>query len=167
MDRPPSPPAAALPAPDPVFLKVALPFVIGWEGMETRAYLDTIARPPVWTVCVGETKGVKPGDTYTEAQCRAMLQPRLLEFRRAFHAATRQEVLDALPVGRDVAFTSLGYNIGQSALRGSTALRRLNADDPLGACEALTWWDKAGGRVVFGLTRRRASEHALCIEGAA
>jgi len=47
----------------------------------------------------------------------------------------------------------------------STALRRLNAGDISGACEALTWFDRAGGRVIRGLQNRRADEYRLCMEG--
>lgn len=157
------PETSKLPVSDPVFVQTAVPFIGKWEGLRTTAYLDRIARPPVWTVCYGETRGVQPGDTYTEAECADMLAPRVLEFRHAFHDRTVQVVLEVLPVGRDVAFTSLGYNIGQGALAKSTALRRLNAGDVAGACEALTWWNKAGGKVVRGLVRRRADERALCL----
>ncbi len=43
--------------------------------------------------------------------------------------------------------------------------RRLNAGDIRGACDALLAWNKAGGRVVQGLTNRRQDERRLCLEG--
>ena len=43
--------------------------------------------------------------------------------------------------------------------------RKAKAGDLRGACEALMLWNKAGGKVVRGLTRRRTAERDLCLEG--
>ena len=40
----------------------AIALVAGWEGLRTKAYLDAVKVP---TVCFGETRGVKLGDSYT------------------------------------------------------------------------------------------------------
>jgi GH24 family phage-related lysozyme (muramidase) len=56
-------------------------------------------------------------------------------------------------------------NVGIAGAGKSTATRRLNAGDIAGGCQALTWWNKAGGRVVRGLVNRRAEEFALCMDG--
>ena len=56
------------------------------------------------------------------------------------------------------ALVSLAYNIGSSALKGSTLLRKLNSGDYIGASHEFKKWNKAGGKVLKGLTRRRASE---------
>ena len=47
----------------------------------------------------------------------------------------------------------------------STATRRLNAGNIIGGCTALTWWNKAGQRVVRGLALRRGEERDLCMMG--
>ncbi|MEO1637783.1 MAG: lysozyme [Pseudomonadota bacterium] len=147
------------------FLKVAVPFVAKWEGLRTTAYKDIVG---VWTVCYGETKGVKSGDSYTKAQCDAMLAKEILSYRNGLHGYFSPETKrQRLPVRRDVAFASFAYNVGISGAGKSTAVRRLNAANIVGACEALTWWNKAGGRVVRGLVRRRTDEHALCMAGVA
>lgn len=150
------------------FLAVCVPLVAQWEGKENRAYLDRIAHPPVWTVCHGETNGVKPGDYYTDEECAEMLGKRLLEYRQGLHAYFSPRTLrHHLTAHRDAAFVSLAYNAGIHAAGRSTATRRLNAGDLAGACKALTWWTRAGGRVVRGLVRRRAAEYELCMRGIA
>lgn len=148
------------------FMEVAFPLISRWEGRELTAYLDRIASPPVWTVCYGETKGVKQGDTYTEAQCSAMLEKRISEFRWGMRRNyTEATVRLRLPATREAAYTSLGYNVGLGAAGKSTAVKRLNAGDVRGGCEAIGWWNKAGGRVVRGLVNRRADETRLCLMG--
>ncbi len=150
-------------SPDP-FLEIAVPFIGRWEGLRLAAYQDIVG---VWTVCYGETKGVKPGDQYTKAECDAMLAREIQAYRVGWHAYVGADVLAELPVKRDVAFTSLAYNVGVSGAGKSTATRRLNAGNIAGACEALGWWNKAGGRVVRGLVNRRAEETTLCLDGVA
>ncbi len=148
---------------DEEFLAVAVPYVGKWEGLRLVAYLDIVGVP---TVCYGETKGVKLGDTYTQAQCDAMFSRELIDYRdRLRPSFTANTVAYRLPVHRDVAFTSLAYNVGVSAFGSSTAVKRLNAGDIAGSCEALTWWNRAGGRIVRGLFVRRADDHGLCMIG--
>jgi len=142
----------------------AIPLVARWEGLSVTAYLDTIAEPDVWTICYGETANVRPGEVRTVAECEAGLR-RLL--RDPYWTHYRAGVtITALSPQTDAAFTSLVWNIGQTGLRRSTALRRLNTGDVAAACEALTWWNRAGGRVILGLQNRRADEYRLCMEGA-
>jgi len=131
-----------------------------WEGLRLTAYRDIVGVP---TVCYGETRGVRLGDRHTRADCDAML---LVSLRR--HEAGMRACLerpDRIPEKSYIAFVSLTYNIGVGAFCRSTAARRLNAGDLRGACDAATWFNKAGGRRVKGLVNRRAAEHALCLEG--
>ena len=150
------------------FAAVAIPLVSKWEGKENSAYLDRIARPPVWTVCHGETHGVKKGDYYTDAECSAMLGRRLMDFRMGLHRYfTDQTKATRLTPHRDAAYVSLAYNVGIRGAGRSTATRRLNKGDIAGGCKAIGWWNKAGGRVVRGLVNRRAEEVGLCMRGLA
>lgn len=142
------------------FLAVAVPLIGKWEGLRTTAYQDIVG---VWTVCYGETKGVRPGDRYTKAECAAMLAERVLEFREGWRGYLTPETrLTRLHAPREAAFTSLAYNVGVGGAGRSTATRRLNAGNVAGACTAIGWWNRAGGRVVRGLVNRRAEEVALC-----
>jgi len=150
---------------DQAFLEVAIPFIGRWEGLRLEAYLDLVGVP---TVCYGETNGVSLGDSYTRAECDEMLARQVLAYRERLRPAfTEETIRERLPVARDVAFTSLAYNVGVAGTARSTAVRRLNGADVSGACEALGWWNRAGGRVVRGLVNRRAEETELCMAGLA
>jgi lysozyme len=138
------------------------PFVSGWESggkQHLTAYQDIVG---VWTLCDGETLGVKKGDTDTAEGCAIRLDTRLAGFA--------QEVAKCTPSlkGKDeqwAAATSLAYNIGTGAYCKSTVDRQFDAGNPRAACDAFTLWNKAGGRVVQGLTNRRAAERTLCLKG--
>lgn len=132
------------------------------SGPQYRAaYADIVG---VWTICDGDTKGVRPGMIETEAGCTARLERQLVA-----HAAPVLKCVPAL--GRAdrtdqlVASVSLAYNIGTTGFCRSTAARRFNAGDWRGGCDAFLMWDKAGGRPVRGLTLRRQRERALCLKG--
>lgn len=59
------------------------------------------------------------------------------------------------------ALTDFAYNLGVARYRGSTLRKRVDAQDWEGAIEQLLLWDKAGGRKLPGLTRRRQAEAVL------
>ena len=133
-----------------------------FEGLELEAYQDIAG---IWTIGYGHTgPDVKPGMKITEAEAEALLKrdlkPREEAVARLVNVPLNQNEFDAL--------VSFVYNVGAEAFRKSTALKRLNKNDRIGAAEALTWWNKAtvGGvlREVAGLTRRRAAERALFLE---
>lgn len=137
-------------------LLAAAGFVGGWEGLETKAYLDPIGIP---TVCYGETRGVALGDHYSAEECREMLALRLAEFDRALGRCLHRD----LPEGMRIALLSWAYNVGQGAACRSTLVRKANAGDLRGACHELPRWNRAGGRVLRGLTNRRMSEREMCL----
>lgn len=125
------------------------------------AYKDAVG---IWTICDGDTENVRPGMVETPQGCRARLERQLVR-----HA---EGVLGCTPSlrgpGRDwqrAAATSLAYNIGVGAYCRSTVKRRFEAGDMRGACDAFLMWNKAGGRVLAGLTRRREEERAMCLRG--
>lgn len=59
------------------------------------------------------------------------------------------------------AMACLAYNIGAAAFANSTLVRLFNAGDIQLAADQFLRWDKAGGKSVKGLRRRRAAERAL------
>lgn len=138
----------------------AIALVGAWEGLRLTTYRDVVGIP---TVCYGETYGVKMGDKHTKAECDQMLLASLKKHERGMRKCLRNP--DAIPVKSYVAFVSLTYNIGVGGFCRSTAARRLNRGDIKGACDAATWFKKAGGRTIQGLVNRRAAEHRLCLEG--
>lgn len=139
-----------------------------WEGVHTTAYKDIVG---VWTICWGETKGVKPGMKKTLAECDAMLTARvtndyylpLVDGVKGFTKA---------PDSLQASMISLAYNVGTDGAKSSTAARHISAGNYRAACEAATSWNKAGGRVVKGLVNRREmgdaqrlGEAELCVSG--
>lgn len=131
----------------------------GYEGLRTVAYRDVVGIP---TVCFGETRGVEMGDSYTVEQCKTMLGEGIIEFS----AGVDRCLTAYVPDKSYTAFVSLAYNIGTGAFCRSTVVRKANAGDLVGACNAITMWNKGGGRVLQGLVNRRADEKRLCLEGA-
>lgn len=137
---------------------IAASIIAGFEGKSNLAYTDMVGVP---TICYGSTAGVKLGDYKTDKQCLDLLSEEVQQFSKAVDNVV------VLPMSPKVhaAFTSLTYNIGITAFRNSTALKKLNAGDTLGACNEILRWNKAGGRVVQGLVNRRKAERELCLSG--
>jgi lysozyme len=130
----------------------------GCEGTWLTARPDTLAYG-IPTVCHGETEGVKLGDTYTKSECDQMLAKKLPRYWSEIEPCIKVKTSD----NEKIAYTSVSYNIGSRALCHSTALRKLNAGDHLGACDALMSWTHAGGNEVPGLKNRRAKERIICL----
>lgn len=140
-----------------------------WEDTKNVAYWDKLGK--VWTVCTGETKGVRQGDRYTDEQCAAMLYATLeKDYRRPLQKCVKG--YDTLPVSLQASMLDAAYNLGAPTICGSTAADRASAGDYRGACYAVTWFNKAGGRSIRGLVLRRENgdvqrigELELCLEG--
>lgn len=131
--------------------------VATWEGKSNDPYRDIVA---VETVCYGETRVAMR--RYSDAECEEMLAEALGQF--ATGVIERNPELRERP-HQLAAATSLAYNIGLSAYRRSTAARRFTQGRWRDGCNAILLWNKAGGRVVRGLVRRREAERRLCLEG--
>ena len=56
---------------------------------------------------------------------------------------------------------SFAYNIGRTAFENSTLLKLLNRGEYEAAAEQFEKWNKSGGRVLNGLTKRRFDEQKL------
>ena len=125
-----------------------------WEGRELRAYFDRIAKPPVWTICDGDTENVKPGMVETPAGCDARLKKRLT---KDFFPGLQKCIasFDSKPVAWQAMMTSLSYNIGISAACRSTAARLGRGGQYQASCSAATAFNKAGGKLIIGLVKRR------------
>jgi lysozyme len=134
-----------------------LPFVGGWEGKRNDPYQDIVG---VWTVCYGETR-VKM-EHYTDAECEDMLANGLTDFAKPVLA--RNPGLKDRPY-QLAAAVSLSYNIGSAAYNRSTVARRFSQGRWKEGCNAILMWNKAGGKVVKGLTRRREAERKICLQG--
>lgn len=126
-------------------------FIQQHEGTRYRAYLDPVGIP---TICSGSTSGVILGTTETPAGCAKRLQ---IDTGAAGEAIQRC-VRATLTQGQYDALASLAFNVGGGNLCRSTLLRKLNAGDCHGAANEFQRWNRAGGRVLPGLTTRRLAE---------
>jgi len=134
----------------------------GFEGVRTTAYPDPATSREPWTVCYGETEGVKRGDTYTLQQCREMLTKSLEKYALRLEGCISRPMPDTTYA----AFLSLSYNIGSGGFCKSSVAREWNAGHSRAACDNLLKFNKAAGITFPGLTRRRTQERALCLQGA-
>lgn len=125
-----------------------------FEGCELSAYLCPAKK---WTIGWGRTTNVKAGDKCTQQQADAWLN----EEYDAFEAKVRKLLKVPVTANQLGALVSFAYNVGVGAFSGSTLVKLLNAGDYAGAAGQFARWNKAGGRVLAGLTRRRAAEAAL------
>jgi lysozyme len=113
-----------------------------------------------WTCGYGETKGVTFETQWSKDEAHRKLLARLQEFEDGVLALCTVE-----PNPNELAgLVSLAYNIGLGGLKKSSVLRAHNAGDKLAAARAFGLWNKAGGQVMPGLTRRRAEESALYLK---
>ena len=128
-----------------------------FEGCERTAYQCSA---DVWTLGYGHTAGVSEGDTCTADEAETMLTEDLQKFEGYVNDLVEvdleQNQFDAL-----VAWT---YNLGPGALKESTLLRKLNDGDFKDAPFQIKRWNRAGGKVLDGLVRRRQAE-ALLFKG--
>lgn len=134
----------------------ALVGIAGWEGYSGTAYQDIVN---IWTIGFGTTEGVKKGQTIDPVKA---LQRKLDDVKK-FEGALKQCVKVPLHQYEYDAYLSLAYNIGPTAFCNSTLVRRLNEGQYDLACREILRWDKAGGRVVRGLTLRREAEYRQCM----
>jgi len=137
--------------------------IMKWEGLRLRAYRCSAG---VLTIGYGHTSmagppTVKPGMTITKAEAEKILKRDLRKYEKAVNDAVRvdlsQEQFDAL--------VSFCYNVGPGGFRKSSVLRMVNARRFDAVPARLMLWNKAGGRVLKGLTRRRAAEGELFMSG--
>lgn len=126
------------------------------EGLRRVAYSDPVGIP---TICFGETKGVKLGDTATVEQCKAMLETRVAQ---DFLPAVKKCV-PPVSDNRLAAYTSLAYNIGVEAFCKSSVASKARAYDRQGSCDAIRLYVYAKGIKLPGLVKRREQERALCL----
>ena len=140
-----------------LFMKIGnkgLEIIKHFEGCELEAYKCPAG---VWTIGYGHTKGVEEGDVWSESHAEHMLEVELEEYENYVNTAVEvplsQNQFDAL--------VSWVYNLGPTNFNSSTMLKVLNAEDYSEVGNQMLRWNKAGGKVLEGLTRRRQAEADL------
>ncbi|EGQ5285089.1 lysozyme [Enterobacter hormaechei] len=130
-----------------------------FEGCKLTAYLDSVG---VWTIGYGWTqpvdgKPIRAGMTIKQETAERLLKTGLV----SYESDVSRLVKVGLTQGQFDALVSFTYNLGARSLSTSTLLRKLNAGDYAGAADEFLRWNKAGGKVLNGLTRRREAERDL------
>jgi lysozyme len=137
-------------------MAIAAALIPSLEGVEYKPYRDVVG---VLTVCYGHTGAdIIPGKTYSEAECKAMLNKDLIPFARSVDRSVKVPASEY----QKAALISFSYNVGVKAFESSTLLKKLNAGDSAGACDEMRRWNKAGGKVWKGLINRREVEREIC-----
>ncbi|EAB6428525.1 TPA: lysozyme, partial [Salmonella enterica] len=101
----------------------------GLEGVRYKPYRDVVG---IWTVCYGHTgNDIMIGKTYTESQCKALLNKDLNTVARQINPYIKVPI----PETTRGALYSFVYNVGTGNFRTSTLLRKINQGDIKGACD--------------------------------
>lgn len=128
------------------------------EGEKLTAYPDPATHGAPWTIGVGHTgPDVHAGMTITKAQSQALLEGDCLKAEIAIHNA----VTVALTQNQFDALVCFVVNVGCGNFRSSTLLKLLNQGKYADVAREFARWNKAAGKVMAGLTARRAAEAAL------
>jgi lysozyme len=136
--------------------------VNGFEQLKRREGFDPVARfdRAAWTIGHGNTyypggAKVKAGERITATAAASLLRVVVLDFEsgvnNAVKATINQKQYDAL--------VSFAYNVGNTAFKRSTLLKKVNANpnDPAIKTEFLRWVNSEG-KVIQGLKNRRNEE---------
>jgi GH24 family phage-related lysozyme (muramidase) len=148
--------------PDPIYLAPALRIIKEFEGCHHIAYADPVG---VWTIGWGNTqidgRPVKQGDKITQSTADTMLRDSVEQFAAQLY--TLIPAAKNYGGNQQAALLSWLYNVGGGAASESTLRRRINAGESAQVVipQELPKWDKANGRLLAGLTRRRAAEVTL------
>lgn len=130
------------------------------DGM-VEAYPDPGTGGDPWTIGWGATgTGIGPGTVWTQAQCDARLEADVARHAREVTAAlggapTSQAQFDAL----------VGFHYNTGAIGRATLTRLHRSGDHARAAAEFARWNRAGGRVLKGLVRRREAEARLYLSG--
>jgi lysozyme len=143
--------------------KEALDLIKKWEGFRATAYKDAVG---IWTIGYGTTAnagvGIDPkaGMNISESQAESYLRAAVTKFGDSIRSKMTMQPNE----NEFGAMVSLAYNIGPGAFGKSSVLRLFNEDHKKEAADAFLLWNKAGGKVLRGLTNRRIEERALFLK---
>ena len=138
--------------------KLGINLIKRWEGFESKPYLCPAGVP---TIGYGATyypdnyKAVKP---INESYATILLEDMLDRYERGVNRYVTSNINE----NQFSALVSFAYNCGLGALKSSTLLKRVNANpNDENISYQFNRWNKAGGRVLKGLTKRRIDEDKL------
>ena len=129
-----------------------------FEGCELEAYKCAAG---VWTIGYGHIKTASEGMTISQEKADELFNEEIKEYENYVNTA----VTVPLSQNQFDAIVSWVFNLGNGNLRASTMLKVINSGDHAGVPAQIKRWNKAGGKVLEGLVRRREAE-ALLYQGA-
>ena len=140
--------------------QAGIDLIKSFEGFRSAPYRDAVGIPTIgygMTIYPDGRKVTMQDKPISEAQAVEGLRNLLGRYEQAVERYAQiklcQHQFDAL--------VSFAYNVGNEALRTSTLMRHLNQGDLTSAANQMLRWNRAGGRVLAGLTRRRQAERAM------
>tara|TARA_B110001450_G_scaffold206478_1_gene196600 strand:- start:106 stop:564 length:459 start_codon:yes stop_codon:yes gene_type:complete len=125
-----------------------------FEGCRLEAYKCSGG---VWTIGYGHTENVNEGDTITQEKADKLLKSDI----ESFEVYVNYSVMVELDQGQFDALVAWTFNLGPGNLRESTMLKKLNKADYASVPSEMKRWNKAGGKTLDGLIRRRNAEALL------
>lgn len=138
--------------------KEGLDLIKKFEGLRLNSYLDSVSIP---TIGYGSTgPDIKLGMTWTLNQAINRLC-RDLEY---FEKGISDLLLVSVTENEFSALVCFAYNVGLGNLRKSTLLKLINSNKKTEAAKEFLKWNKAGGKVLDGLTKRRQAESELFLK---
>lgn len=146
--------------------QAAVDLIKGYEGWSAKAYPDPATGAEPITIGYGHTTAAGPpsvhlGMTITRELGEQILRNDLKKTCATVASAVKTPISD----NQFGALVSFCFNVGAGNFLKSTLLKRVNARDFAGASNEFAKWNKAAGKVMAGLTKRRASEAALFSKG--
>jgi lysozyme len=144
--------------------KAGVDLVKSFEGLFLKPYLCPAKVPTIGYGTIRYPNGTavslkdKP---ISEKEAEAYLIHELREKAAGVEKLVKVKLND----NEFAALVSFAYNVGLGALSGSTLLRLLNSNtDRVAVADQLLRWNKAGGKELAGLTRRRQAERSLFLQ---
>lgn len=148
-------PAASKPTGSMSISERGVELVAKYEGCRLEAYKCPAG---VWTIGYGHTAGVKPGDTLpSKERAKALLREDLTKYAASVnHCIQKGTITFPMNQNRFDALTSFCYNCGAGNLQ-----KLVSGRSEAEVADKLLLYNKGGGKVLAGLTRRREEERAL------
>lgn len=142
--------------------QASVDLIKSFEGWSAKAYPDPATGAEPITIGYGHTTAAGPpsvhmGMTITRELGETILRNDLKKTCATVSGAVKKKIND----NQFGALVSLCFNIGQGNFLKSTLLKKINAGDFAGAALQFGVWNRAAGKVMAGLTKRRAAEAAL------
>lgn len=136
--------------------QAGLDLIKGFEGFRAKPY---ICAGGVLTIGYGHTKTAKDLHEITEAEGEALLRKDIV----GAEESVKRHIKVRLTENQFSALVSLVFNCGNAPLVGTLG-RALNEGNYKWAADEFTRWNKAAGKVLPGLVRRRQAERELFLK---